>query len=73
MILFKKDKSRTLGVFFFNGIETVMSYLPLAHAAGHINDAFCVMEKGGALYFADKDALRGTLVSRSTSKKANYS
>ena len=40
-----------------------MSYLPMSHVAAHMNDTYCVIEKAEALYIADKDALKGTLVS----------
>ena len=45
------------------GKEVVMSYLPMSHVAAHMNDTYCVIEKAEALYIADKDALKGTLVS----------
>jgi hypothetical protein len=45
-----------------------MSYLPLSHIAAVMIDCFMVMSKGGTTYFADKYALRGTLVTETQVK-----
>jgi len=44
------------------GVESVLSYLPLSHVAGQMMDVFLIMSKGGTCCFADKNALRGTLL-----------
>ncbi|XP_064542160.1 long-chain-fatty-acid--CoA ligase heimdall [Drosophila montana] len=44
------------------GAERLVSYLPLSHIAAQIFDIFVAMAHGGCVYFADKDALKGTLV-----------
>jgi len=43
--------------------ETLVSYLPLSHVAANIMDIFMVISCGGTIYFANKDALKGTLIS----------
>ncbi|XP_075391789.1 long-chain-fatty-acid--CoA ligase ACSBG2-like isoform X2 [Tenrec ecaudatus] len=42
--------------------ETVVSYLPLSHVAAQIMDLWIPIKVGGLTYFAQPDALRGTLV-----------
>lgn len=42
--------------------ENVVSYLPLSHVAGTFIDIYLIMYGGGAVYFADKMALQGTLL-----------
>ncbi|XP_068151260.1 long-chain-fatty-acid--CoA ligase heimdall [Drosophila tropicalis] len=44
------------------GNERMVSYLPLSHIAAQIFDIFLAMQHGGCVTFADKDALKGTLV-----------
>lgn len=44
-----------------NHEDRVVSYLPLSHIAAQLVDIFCVMDLGCALYFAQPDALKGTL------------
>ncbi|KAL7012670.1 hypothetical protein ACKWTF_014975 [Chironomus riparius] len=44
------------------GCEVVVSYLPLAHVAGQCTDMYLAMSVGATIYFADKNALKGTLV-----------
>lgn len=44
------------------GCEVVVSYLPLAHIAGQCTDLYLAMAIGATIYFADKNALKGTLV-----------
>merc|ERR1740129_2285357 len=41
--------------------ERFVSYLPLSHVAANIMDIFMVIQCLGTLYFANKDALKGTL------------
>ena len=42
--------------------ETVVSYLPLSHVAGTFIDIYLIMYGGGAVWFADKMAMQGTLL-----------
>ena len=44
------------------GVESVLSYLPQNHMAGMMMDQMMVMTKGGVCCFADKNALKGTLL-----------
>lgn len=41
--------------------EVVISYLPLSHAAAQVNDMWMCMRYAGTTYFADPDALKGSL------------
>ncbi|XP_053318200.1 long-chain-fatty-acid--CoA ligase ACSBG2 isoform X3 [Spea bombifrons] len=41
--------------------ETVISYLPLSHIAAQMIDIWLTMKYGGATYFAQPDALKGSL------------
>lgn len=43
------------------GNETIVSYLPLSHAAAQLLDIFGSMQVAGTVYFADKNAMKGTL------------
>ncbi|XP_076657735.1 acyl-CoA synthetase bubblegum family member 1 isoform X1 [Halictus rubicundus] len=47
---------------FENTSEVLVSYLPLSHVAAQVIDIFCCMTIAGTLYFADKNALKGSLV-----------
>ncbi|XP_062854876.1 long-chain-fatty-acid--CoA ligase ACSBG2 isoform X2 [Trichomycterus rosablanca] len=42
--------------------EVVVSYLPLSHIAAQMVDIWITMRVGGAAYFAQPDALKGSLV-----------
>ncbi|XP_055077286.1 long-chain-fatty-acid--CoA ligase ACSBG2 isoform X2 [Periophthalmus magnuspinnatus] len=42
--------------------EVVVSYLPLSHIAAQMVDIWVTMKVGGATYFAQPDALKGSLV-----------
>lgn len=42
--------------------ERIVSYLPLSHVAAQMVDIYIPLNCAGTLYFADKDALKGTLV-----------
>ncbi|XP_069071792.1 long-chain-fatty-acid--CoA ligase ACSBG2 isoform X2 [Pleurodeles waltl] len=42
--------------------EIVVSYLPLSHIAAQMIDIWLPMKHGGLTYFADPDALKGSLV-----------
>ena len=42
--------------------ERFVSYLPLSHVAANIMDIFMVIQCLGTVYFANRDALKGTLV-----------
>ncbi|XP_059616364.1 very long-chain-fatty-acid--CoA ligase bubblegum [Phlebotomus argentipes] len=45
-----------------SGKEVLISYLPLSHVAAQIVDVFLTLQLAVTVYFADKDALKGTLV-----------
>ncbi|KAM4576478.1 long-chain-fatty-acid--CoA ligase ACSBG2-like [Odontesthes bonariensis] len=45
-----------------NGEEVLVSYLPLSHVAAQVVDIWTCMSLGGTTYFAEPDALKGTLV-----------
>jgi long-chain-fatty-acid--CoA ligase ACSBG len=42
--------------------EVIVSYLPLSHVASQALDLFVTLSYGGTVYFADKDALKGSLM-----------
>jgi long-chain-fatty-acid--CoA ligase ACSBG len=46
---------------FIAGEERVISYLPLSHVAGQVFEFFLPLYMAGTVYFADRDALKGTL------------
>uniref|UniRef100_A0A673CB94 long-chain-fatty-acid--CoA ligase n=1 Tax=Sphaeramia orbicularis TaxID=375764 RepID=A0A673CB94_9TELE len=41
--------------------EVVISYLPLSHVAAQVNDMWMIMRFAGTTYFAEPDALKGSL------------
>ena len=44
------------------GNEVLVTYLPLSHVAAQIFDVYFAMTVAATVYFADRDAMRGTLV-----------
>ena len=42
--------------------ERYLSYLPLSHVAANITDIFLMITSASTVYFADRNALKGTLV-----------
>lgn len=42
--------------------NVILSYLPLSHIAALMIDCYMIMYVGAEIKFADKDALKGTLV-----------
>ncbi|XP_028660767.1 long-chain-fatty-acid--CoA ligase ACSBG2-like [Erpetoichthys calabaricus] len=42
--------------------DCLISYLPLSHVAAQVNDLWIAMRFGGTTYFADPDALKGSLI-----------
>ncbi len=51
----------TMGNYEF-GQERVLSFLPLSHVVAQIGYIHNSMRFGATVYFADRDALRGSLV-----------
>ena len=47
---------------FRDNIEVLVSYLPLSHIAANLADVWCVFLGKGTVAFADKSALKGSLV-----------
>jgi long-chain-fatty-acid--CoA ligase ACSBG len=47
--------------FDLNHSDTLISYLPLSHIAAQLIDIYCILLLGGCTYFAQPDALKGTL------------
>jgi len=45
-----------------DGKESFLSYLPLSHIAAQITDIYIPLSTGGTVYFAQPDALKGSLV-----------
>ncbi|XP_034450662.1 long-chain-fatty-acid--CoA ligase ACSBG2-like [Hippoglossus hippoglossus] len=43
------------------GVEVLVSYLPLSHVAAQMMDMWITMAFAGTIYFADPDALKGSL------------
>ena len=41
--------------------ERIVSYLPLSHVAANLTDVFVMITCSGTVYFADNNALKGTL------------
>ncbi len=46
-----------------NHEDRAVSYLPLSHIAAQLNDIHCVMALGASIWFAQPDALKGSLTS----------
>jgi len=44
------------------GDERVITFLPLSHIAAQVMDMYLGIENGACIYFADRNALKGTLV-----------
>ncbi|CAD6997421.1 unnamed protein product [Ceratitis capitata] len=55
-------KALPLNVDFIDGTEITVSFLPLSHIAAQMFDIMVSLNDGGCVYFADRDALRGSLI-----------
>lgn len=44
------------------GSEKLISYLPLSHIAAQTTDIFIALKIGAAVYFANNDALKGSIL-----------
>eukprot|EP01031_Cornospumella_fuschlensis_P007437 gene7437-9210_t len=44
-----------------NHLDRAISYLPLSHIAAQLIDVYCIMTLGAKVYFAQPDALKGSL------------
>lgn len=49
------------GYMDLNHTDRVVSYLPLSHIAAQLLDIYCIILIGGCTYFAQPDALKGSL------------
>eukprot|EP01040_Poterioochromonas_malhamensis_P007352 gene7352-7933_t len=49
------------GYMDLNHTDRVVSYLPLSHIAAQLIDIYCLLILGGCTYFAQPDALKGSL------------
>jgi len=47
---------------FKEGEEVMISYLPVSHIVAQICDIWLIPSNGGTIHFADKDALKGSLL-----------
>lgn len=57
---------------FTKGGERIVSYLPLSHIAGKMADIFLALEIGATVYFADKNAMKGTLIQTLLSARPTF-
>lgn len=55
-----------------NHTDRVISYLPLSHIAAQLIDIFCMLLLGGCTYFAQPDALKGTLTTTMKEVKPTF-
>lgn len=53
-------------------IEVTVSYLPLSHVAGSMIDVFLTVSIAGTVYFADRKALKGTLINTLLAARPTY-
>lgn len=51
--------------------EITVSYLPMNHIAAQLFDIFLTLQVGGLIYFADRNALKGSLLETLAVSKAN--
>lgn len=54
------------------GKESLVSFLPLSHVAAQIVDIYTVMTIAGTVYFADKDAMKGSLIKTLTEVRPTH-
>ncbi|KAG5679263.1 hypothetical protein PVAND_008843 [Polypedilum vanderplanki] len=57
---------------FQRGKETGISYLPLAHMSGQLSEIMMAIWSGATIYFADKDAFKGTLIDTLRAARPTY-
>ena len=59
-MIFKKNKVKTVGLI--EGEEEMITYLPVSHIVAQVCDIWMIPSIGGTIHFADKDALKGSLL-----------
>lgn len=53
--------ANSINIDLISGKESLISFLPLSHVAAQMADMYICMYAGGTCYFAQPDALKGTL------------
>lgn len=59
----RSNSDPDVDVFMAEGNQVrAISYLPLSHVAAQFSDIFLSLKNGAAIFFADANALKGTLI-----------
>lgn len=61
-ITWNSNRTAEVAAKSYTGQNMFISYLPMSHMAAIIFDIFIPIIEGGCVYFADKEALKGTLL-----------